>query len=317
MKHEPFDELLLSPMLIGKEQPPFDDEDFIYELKLDGIRTLVYLDQKTSIQNKRRLNHTSKFPELKLLHTYVKYPCILDGELFVYHNGEVDFFEIQRRALLNDPFKIRLASRHMPASFTAFDILYYKDHWVLEEPLMKRKKLLSSIVKEENERFAISRYIEERGSALFELTKEKHLEGIVAKRKDSIYRLDYRTKDWIKCKHLLEDDFVICGYLEKERGIVSFILGQYQDKDLIYRGHVTMGASLSFFKDFKVERGPCPFFEVPAGNEHAIWLKPQLVAIVKYMMETEQGSLRQPVLKVLRDDKDPLQCIIKKDGELE
>lgn len=182
---------------------------------------------------------------------------------------------------------------------------------------MKRKKLLSSIVKKENERFAISRYIEERGSALFELTKEKHLEGIVAKRKDSIYRLDHRTKDWIKCKHLLEDDFVICGYLEKERGIVSFILGQYKDKDLIYRGHVTMGASLSFFNDFKVEKGSCPFFEVPTGNEHAIWLKPQLVAIVKYMMETEQGSLRQPVLKAVRDDKDPLQCIIKKDGELE
>lgn len=306
---------LISPMLIGKEQPPFDDPNYIYELKLDGIRALAYLDKDTMILNKRKLHHTSKFPELTFLHTYVKYPCILDGELFVYHHDEIDFFEIQRRALLNDPFKIRMASRHMPASFTAFDILYYKDHWVMDEPLMKRKKLLASIVKKENERFAISRYIEETGTALFELTKQKKLEGIVAKRKDSIYQCDKRTKDWIKCKHLIEDDFVICGYIEKQRGVISFILGQYEDTQLIYRGHVTMGASLSFFKDFKIEKAVCPFHPLPAGNEHAIWLETKLVAIVTYMMETEQGSLRQPVLKAVRDDKDPKDCIYKANSQ--
>lgn len=308
IKH-PFDNLIVSPMLIGKEQPPFDDKDYIYELKLDGIRILAYLNTETKILNKRGLNHTDKFPELKQLHTYVKHPCILDGELFIYHDDEINFFEIQRRALLNDPFKIRIAAHQLPASFTAFDILYDNDHWVIDEPLMSRKKRLSSIVKKENARFSISRYIEESGTSLYQLTQQKQLEGIVAKRKDSLYRLHHRTKDWIKCKNLIEDDFIICGYIEKERGIISFILGQYSNHILIYRGHVTMGASLSFFKDFSVQKGSCPFHPLPKGNEDAIWLKPTLVAIVKYMMETKQGSLRQPVLKAIRNDKDPKECL--------
>ena len=100
----------LEPMLIASEKPAFNDKNFIYELKLDGTRALVYLDQDTQIYNKRRLSLQHKFPELKQLHTYVKHRCILDGELFVYHDNHVDFFASQKRQLLSDRFKIQIAS---------------------------------------------------------------------------------------------------------------------------------------------------------------------------------------------------------------
>lgn len=307
---DPFIDKSLDPMLIAIEQPAFNDPDYIYELKLDGTRCLAYLDEDTQLYNKRKLTLTHKFPELYNLHTFVKHRCILDGELFVYQNDTVDFFASQRRSLLNDPFRIKLAADQIPASFTAFDILYDKDQFVIDEPLMKRKKRLERIVKQETARFAVSRYIEEDGLALFELTTKQHLEGIVAKRKDSLYTLGKRTKDWIKCKNWEEDDFVICGYIEKDKGIISFVLGQYDHSTMVYKGHVTMGASLRFFSSYNIKQGSCPFSNIPEGNDQAIWLEPSLVAVVSYMEKTASGGLRQPVCRGVRDDKDPHDCQI-------
>ncbi len=303
---------LLSPMLIANEQPAFNDANYIYELKLDGTRCLAYLDKDTRLFNKRKLEITKQFPELSKLHTMVKHRCVLDGELFVYHHDHVDFFASQRRSLTKDPFKIRLAASQMPASFTAFDILYDDNCLVNEESLMQRKQRLAKIIKAENERFSISRYIEENGIALFQLTTQKQLEGIVAKRKDSTYTFAKRTKDWIKCKNWEEDDFVICGYIEKEKGILSYVLGQYQNDRLIYKGHVTMGATQKFLHSYPLEKGSCPFDTIPEGNKQAVWLKPQLVAIVSYMEKNTNGGLRQPVCRGIRDDKDPKACSEKK-----
>jgi len=307
---DPFIDKDLSPMLIAKEEAAFNDPDYIYELKLDGTRCLAYLDHDTQLFNKRKFSLTHKFPECGNLHTMVKHRCILDGELFVYHDGKVDFFASQRRSLMNDTFKIKMAAEQYPASFTAFDILYDKDRFVNDEPLMQRKQRLAAVIKRESARFAISRYIEEDGISLFALTAEKHLEGIVAKRKDSLYTFHKRTKDWIKCKNWEEDDFVICGYIEKEKGVLSFVLGQYDDdQKLVYKGHVTLGAGLHFLKEHRLERAACPFYPIPEGNEHAVWLKPDLVCVVSYMEKTKQGALRQPVCRGLKEDKAPLDCL--------
>lgn len=306
---DPFIDHDCSPMLIGIEQPAFNDPDYLFELKLDGTRCLAYLDQDTQLYNKRNLTLIHKFPELQHLHQMVKHRCILDGELFVYHDDQVDFFASQRRSLMNDPFRIKLAASEYPASFTAFDLLYEDHDWVIDEPLWKRKQRLERLIKEENERFAISRYIEEDGIALFELTTQKQLEGIVAKRKDSRYVLGKRTKDWIKCKNWEEDDFVLCGYIEKDKGILSFVLGKYEEAQLRYYGHVTMGASLRFLESYHLHQGPCPFPKIPDGNEEAIWVQPELVVIVSYMEKTPQGGLRQPICRGIRNDKDPKDCI--------
>ena len=307
-----FESKEIKHMLIGENQEAFDSPDYIYELKLDGERCIAYLDKEvTELRNKRNMKMLTKVPELANIHKQVNIRCILDGELIVIKDGVPDFYEIQRRSLMSNSFKIQLASSKLPATFTAFDILYYKDHSVTDLPLMERKKLLERVIKE-NERFAISRYIEKRGIQFYQLAKQNDLEGIVAKRKDSKYYLDKKTKDWIKIKYLLDDDFVVCGYILKGGGVISIVLGQYLNKELIYKGHATLGVSAEDFQIIKSipKLSSHPFNVLPSGNDNAVWIELNLVCIVKFMMKTANGGLRQPVFKGLRDDKSPKECTI-------
>ena len=308
-----FESKNIKPMLIGEMQEAFNSPDYIYELKLDGERCIAYLDKDvTELRNKRNIKILVKVPELSNIHKQAKRRCILDGELIVVKDGKPNFYEIQRRSLMSNAFKIQLASSRLPASFTAFDILYYDDHVVTDLPLMQRKKLLEKVIKE-NERIAISRFIEERGVEFYQLAKQNELEGIVAKRKDSKYYLGKKTKDWIKIKYLLDADFVVCGYIFKENAVISIVLGQYSGKELVYKGHVTLGISTEDFKliESMPRKSAQPFNDLPSGNDNAVWIEPNLVCIVKFMMKTANGSLRQPVFKGLRDDKDPNDCTVK------
>lgn len=289
-----FDQKAIKPMLIAEMVEAFDSLDWVYEIKLDGIRCIAYLDSiGTDLRNKRDKKLLPHVPELSEIHKQVTKKCILDGELFVMKNGITDFYEIQRRALMNDPFKIKLAASKYPASFMAYDIIYYENDLVIDLPLMERKKLLQSIVIENNF-ISISRYTEQYGISLFDLAKQNGLEGIVAKRKESKYYFDKRTKDWVKCKVMASDDCVICGYIRKANNMTSLVLGQYDNDLLVYKGHVTLGVSLRFLKEHEVKELPySPFGIIPTGNKDAIWLEPKLVCIVE-SMPTEKESFRQP-----------------------
>lgn len=300
----------VKPMLIGAEGEPFDSEDFLYELKLDGERCIAYLDKdRTILKNKRNVLMLPKVPELSEIHRNVNVRCILDGELAVIKDGKPDFFEIQKRSMMSNPVKIDMAAKKYPACFTAFDILYYDDHQVMDLPLTERKELLQKAVQSENSRFAVSRYIEENGISFYNLAEQQELEGIVAKRKDSKYYLDRCTKDWIKIKYLQDDDFVVLGYVPKENSMNSIVLGQYRANELIYKGHVTLGVGGEPFQKIQaLDKVHCPFSEIPKGNEDAVWVVQKLVCTVKYMMKTESGGLRQPVFKGLREDKAPKEC---------
>lgn len=306
-----FREKNIKPMLIGVEGEAFDSDEYLYELKLDGERCIAYLDgDGTDLRNKRNMKMLPKVPELSQIHKQAQCRCILDGELVVIHAGKPDFFLIQKRSMMSNPMKIELEAQWHPACFTAFDILYYEDHPVTDLPLTERKKLLESVVREESARFAVSRSIEGQGTAFYQLAEQQNLEGIVAKRKDSRYYFDKRTKDWIKCKNLKESDYVVCGYIPKENHMTSIVLGQYRDGQLIYKGHVTLGVGgESFRKIRELPKINYPPMNVPDGNENAVWVQPQLVCTVKYMMKTESGSLRQPVFKGLRTDKQPKECL--------
>jgi bifunctional non-homologous end joining protein LigD/DNA ligase-1 len=230
----------------------------------------------------------------------------------VLKDGKPDFLEIQRRSLTSNSFKIQLAAAKLPATFTAFDLLYYQDRTTIDLPLMERKELLAKIIIKENERLAISRFIEKEGVHFYQLAAQNELEGIVAKKKDSKYYLGKRTKEWIKIKTFYDDDFVVCGYIFKEKGVISIILGQYSTitGDFVYKGHVTLGLSSKNFQIIKAmpEINTPLFKSVPAGNEKAIWIEPRLVCTVKYMLKTATGYMRQAVFKGLRDDKKPEEC---------
>lgn len=174
----------------------------------------------------------------------------------------------------------------------------------------------------ESERLALARYIENEGRAFFELVAERGLEGLIAKSKDSLYHPGRTTRDWVKIKNQLDDDFIICGYIHKEgRHVASLVLGQYElarqngpqksrvievSRRMAYKGHVTVGLAK---EDFEViaarpQADSHPFSEEPpAADREAVWIKPDLVCKVKFEARTAGGKLRQPVYVALRPDK--------------
>ena len=170
-----FESRSAKPMLIAEMQAPFDSPDYIYELKLDGERCVAYLDKdSTTLLNKRDFILNPRFPELNEIHKSVKDRCILDGEIAILVDGKPDFSEVKRRSVLSNKFKVEMALNKHPASFTVFDILYYKDKQVTDMLLMERKELLSKVVKENN-LLSVSRYIEEKGTALYEAAAQQEL----------------------------------------------------------------------------------------------------------------------------------------------
>lgn len=307
-----FDLKTVTPMLIGENQQAFDSTEYIYELKLDGIRCLAYIwEHGLELQNKRNKRLNAIYPELKDIYKQVKEKCLLDGELVVLKDGKPDFFELQRRSLMSNPVKIELATKKLAVCFTAFDILYLKDKQITDLPLIERKNLLSKIIKE-SEKLAVSRFIERDGIAFYNATAEQGLEGIVAKRKDSKYYFGKTTKDWIKMKALLDEDFIVCGYYFKSDNIVSVILGAYDGNKIVYQSHVAMGVSRKDYKIISLEdkamKNQYPNFP---EFESAVWLKPKLVCCVQFMERTPGGGLRQPTFKGIRKDKLPKECVLR------
>ena len=134
----------------------------------------------------------SRFPELADIYKCCNAKCMLDGELNVLVNNKPDFYEVQKRTLLSDPFKMKLAYSKYPANFVAYDIVYYKDKLITDVPLMERKQILSEVISENN-MLSVSRYIETSGKILFELAKQQGLEGVVGKKKNGLYSLNNRA----------------------------------------------------------------------------------------------------------------------------
>ncbi|MCM1438722.1 MAG: DNA ligase [Roseburia sp.] len=300
-----FEDKNISPMLLYEVKEPFNDKDYIHELKLDGIRCIAYIEPTSvSLQNKRYKELTLIYPELSCICKCVKKRVILDGELVVMTNGKPDFYALQRRSLMTDSFKISLAAKRKPVQFVAYDILYYDGTDLTDKPLMERKAILEKAVTE-GHNLSISRYIEEKGIAFFELAEKENLEGIVSKKKDGLYHIGKKTHDWIKVKVMQDEDLLVCGYQPDVNGNVKdLVLGYYDDNgDLKCRGKVYLGVSkeeraiiAEFAKKNTVKK---PWFE---KYKNVVWLKPQLVGTAHFMHETESGGMRQPVWKGLRED---------------
>ena len=219
-------------------------------------------------------------------------------------DGKPDFYALQKRSLMVDKFRISLAAKKNPVQFVAYDILYFDGKDLTDKPLTERKEILSKAVTE-GHNLSVSRWIEKKGVAFFELAKKENLEGIVAKKKDGLYHIGKRTSEWIKIKVMQDEDLLVLGYQPDEDGKVKdLILGYYDESGVLQcRGKVYLGVSKAeqkiiaeFAKKNTVKR---PWFN---KYKNAVWLKPQLVGTAHFMHETESGGMRQPVWKGLRDD---------------
>lgn len=301
-------------MLIAEQVDPYDDPDSIFELKVDGIRCIAYCNNTSvDLRNKRDIKLLPRFPELMNIYKSCQKKCILDGELNVLVNGKPDFYEVQKRTLLSDPFKIQLAYTKHPANFVAYDVLYYKDKLITDLPLIERKQILNNVVSE-NQLISVSRYVETSGKMLFELAKQQNLEGVVGKKKDSLYWFGKRTKDWNKIKVMADYEAIAIAYIPKPNNMTSLVLAKYNaNNSLIITNHVTLGVSLSKLKQYGIKYSNCPFLEIPKGHENAVWIEP-VVCTIEYM-PSEKGGLRQAVFKGIRDDKLSEECRLDKIGE--
>ena len=294
----------IDPMLLY-ETEPFDSDEYIFELKLDGIRCIAYIEPKSVVlHNKRHKDVTDIYPELSDMKKCVKKRVILDGELVVLIDGKPNFYALQKRSLMSDEFKIKLASNKNLVQFVAYDILYFDCKDLTNKPLTERKEILNKAVSE-GHGLSISRYIEKNGIAFFELAKQEQLEGIVAKKKDGLYHIGKRTHDWVKIKVMQDEDLFVCGFQPDEDGNVKdLILGYYDDSGKLQcRGKVYLGVSETdrkIIREFaKNNTVKLPWF---GKYKNAVWLKPELVGTAHFMHETESGGMRQPVWKGIRAD---------------
>ncbi len=317
---------MIKPMLC-KVGEPFDSKDWVFELKLDGTRTIVFVNgKKYKLINRRGKNFTKRYPEFKTLPQYLNCKsCILDGEVVVFSDkGVPDFYALEKREQITRSIKAELLSKTLPATFVVFDILEKNGKNLMQLPLEERRKILKATLKDCDFAFVLD-YVEEKGKKYFKAAVKKGFEGVVAKRKGSIYEPGVRSSNWLKIKAKLTIDAIIIGYTEgkgKRKGTFgALVLGAYHNGKLIHIGRVGTGwneEQLSYIKSklvpLKVRICPIKntFPEWKSYQEkHSVkWVKPKLIAEVEAMNITPDLELRAPSFKRLRDDKPLKECVI-------
>lgn len=238
------------PMLLKEIKKPFNDSNYIYELKFDGFRAIIFANPKyVRIQNRKGQDVTDLYPELQMIKSLVNKNMIFDGEIIILENGLPSFKKLQARVHLKKKEKILFQSKKNPVIFMRFDILFAEKD-LINCPLIDRKKILSSV--KENDVFLKVKEIDTLGIPLFKEVKKRNLEGIIAKKKNSIYEINKRTDSWLKIKNLKREIFYIGGYIEKEKNaVISLLLFEKKNNKFRYVGKVFMAKKNKLYKKIK------------------------------------------------------------------
>ena len=279
----------LKPMLLEEVNEPFNDKNFLYEIKFDGIRALIYVSKNSfKILSRNGTNLTNKYPELKKIQKLVgNHEIIFDGEIIATEGAHPSFSLLQKR---NKIKKITdKIIEEVPVTFIAFDILY--DNVDLTNlSLDKRKKILGQYP--DNSVFIKSRIYSD-GLSLFKMVKKIGLEGIVAKKRKSIYLFGKRTSDWVKVKNIHVDNFIVHGYLEKTN-TYSLLLGEYKNNKLKYVGKVSVNKSHEVMKTLKkMKKINNQFVNF---DEKATYIIPVKTVRIHYLERTKSDMLRHATL---------------------
>jgi len=304
-------------MLVTLVEAPFDDPNWIFENKLDGLRVICRFDGKRIVMLSRNdLPQETAFPEIVTgLKRSLSKPAILDGEIVCFdEHGQASFRKLQQRFHLSDPAVVNERARRYPAVLYLFDILYWDRYDVRDLPLRERKRLLKSAIKPWRKPVLWTDATSGKGVSMFDETCIRHGEGIVAKRLDSPY-VDYRSGAWLKIKCSGRQEFVIGGFTDPRKsrvGLGAILVGYYSDdkQDFIFAGKVGTGFNNEMLRELRaqpdklsIDRPPFTKGKILRG-EHVHWCKPKLVAEIAYAEWTQHDLLRQPKFEGLRADKD-------------
>jgi len=308
----------ISVALAQLSEKPFSDPSWLFEIKWDGERALSFLrDGHVELRARSGRNITSEYPELKeIIKQLNARQAIVDGEIVVLDkDGRSDFMRIQSRfGVSNPPLSLQQKS---PVTYYAFDLLYCDGYDLRGVALEKRKTLLRELLRT-SDTVRYSDHVVEKGSELFEVAKERRLEGIIAKRRDSRY-VAKRSPLWLKFKIIHDLDVVIGGWTAPRNTREHFgalLMGLYDGNKLKYVGSVGTGFDREMLQRarkmlLKLASSDCPFDTRPKVKEAMRWIKPELVARVKYGQWTTDLKLRQPVFLGFQEDRDPKECTIE------
>ena len=295
------------PMLATLIDKPFDDKEWIFEIKWDGYRALAEKGKEVLLVS-RNQKLFKQFPSINEELKKIPGKWILDGEVVVLDKkGRSDFQLLQNYQ--------RRKVRH--PVYYVFDILSYQGSDLRHLTLVERRKILKELLKQVRLKFVrFSKSIEGKGKAFFSQAKKKGLEGIMAKKKESLYR-SVRTRDWLKIKTGMRQEVVIGGFTKPQGSrayLGALLVGVYKKGKLVYAGHVGGGFNREGLKEMyeklkKITVSKSAFAIEPHPNTPVTWVRPKLVCEVKFAEWTEDGMLRQPVFMGIRVDKSPKQVV--------
>ena len=317
----------IHPMLATSIDEPFDGPDWLFEIKWDGYRAVAFIENgKLRLVSRNQNELTQRYPELKDLPKFVHAKtAVLDGEVVALdEQGRASFSLMQQRTGFRPGGRRGATNADVPVLYYAFDLLYLDGYDWRKVPLEERKKKLASLL-DTGDAVRYSDHYENQGKALFEMARAKGLEGILAKKRDSIYQ-ERRSTEWLKIKIRHRLEAVIGGYTEPEGSRAHFgsiVLGLYDKQErLIHVGQAGSGFNQKSLAEIwkmlkKRETKQNPFYGEVEALRKVYWVKPELVAEIEYAEWTDGASkgsgpkLRAPVFLGLRDDKNPQDCVLE------
>jgi bifunctional non-homologous end joining protein LigD len=282
-----------------------------YELKWDGIRAVAVCRNGTTRLYARKGNEvTVAYPELADLGAPFT-DAVFDGEIVVFNaDGRPSFRDVAERMHVRDANRAARLRITYPVTYLIFDLLRLDGTDLTDTPYAQRRRLLEELAPA-GDRWMVPPSFDD-GQATVGASREHGLEGVVAKRKSSVYRPGLRTPDWVKVKSDREADFVVGGWRPGARTIGGLLVGVPSPAGLVYRGRVGGGISNSGERDLLAVLGPLVVESSPFAGaipredaKTAVWVRPDTVVQVKFSERTRDGRLRFPRFVRLRPDKSP------------